>query len=278
MVTAPKKQYGGRLAEKRRRVRTVRSVVIGVLVLVGIAGIAYASRLPALTISDIAISGAEAVSSDQVIATVQQTMQGSWFFLIPKKNAFFYPSGTIRKNVLDTFSRIESVSIKPRELTGLVISIAERQPHALWCSGNEVSTTSTAANCYFIDQNGFIFDEAPGFSGSAYLSYETPLEEGSPLRQYALPEDDFKKLDVFVTTLKSTLGITPQRIQVASDGEIQITLAEGGSIILERSQNFALLLENIQTVFSSELTPDKRADLDYADFRYGNKVYFKYKN
>ena len=262
--------FGGRVAEKRRRAKQWRVGAIAILVIVFFAGIAYVSHLPALTVSNITVSGEQAVSADNIINTARAAMQGSYFFLIPKTNAFFYPAPKMEKDILATYPRVASTTIQARGLTGIAITIVERQPHALWCSAPET--------CYLVDEHGFIFDSATGFSGNAYISYETLLQQGNAIGQYVLPQDAFTKTDTFLMQLKNDVGITPEKLVVVSPIEADIYLASGGRIMYDRTQDLSLVFNNIQTVFtSSEMTPQKQATLEYADFRYGNKVYYKFR-
>lgn len=281
MPAAPRKtQFGGRVAERRRR---MRQWLIGVgiaLALIFVGAIAYVARLPALTVSSITVSGTQAVSASDVVTTAQAAMQGTWLFLVPKHNAFFYPAPTMRKNILAAYPRIALADIEARGLTGLAIAVTERQPHALWCLPAATSAAQAGQNsdCYLVDENGFIFDSASGFSGNAYLSYETHIASSSPIGQQALPADEFKKTDAFLTTLKNQLNLEPQKLVAVSDTEADVYLESGARIMYDRTQDLSVVFNNIKTAFSSgELSPDKLPTLEYADFRFGNKVYYKFK-
>jgi len=92
---------------KRQRKKIVLNkflfVFIGLCVLF-IASV-YISRLSALNINNIEISGNQVVETSAIKDVVQEQISGKYFFFFPKTNIFFYPANGI-KNVLENKFKI----------------------------------------------------------------------------------------------------------------------------------------------------------------------------
>jgi hypothetical protein len=263
----------GTLKERRRRALHLRAGAVAALVIALIGGAAYLARLPAVTVSDIEVVGEDAVKESAILETAREAMHGTWGLVIPKKNAFFYPAGDIEKNILTEHPRIKMAQVDARGLTALTIRVSERQPHALWC-------TSPEESCYFLDDQGLIFAQAPSFSGAPYFRYVAPLPglDIAPEGQRLFPEEEFSRIENFIALLTREAGIVPRSLVLDERGDMHITLESGGTIIVKKDDDFSFVLENVKSVFASEeLSGDARARLDYADFRFGTKVYFKFK-
>ncbi len=80
--------------------------------------------------------------------------------------------------LLEKYKRIENVDLSTRGQT-LTVSIKEREPAYLWCEGNLSvdADTEHAQKCYFADKTGYIFANAPQFSGDAFFIYAGLIEE-----------------------------------------------------------------------------------------------------
>ena len=176
----------------------------------------------------------------------------------------------MQEKLLADFKEIKEVDVSFESLQSISISVEERKPHALYC-GSEVSTTT---DCYFLDEDGLMFTKAPDFSGSVFLRYfGSEVDIGEQFMEVA----DFKEINFFLTSL-SEIGLNPVVFSILDKDDFEIVLGSGGKILFGRKQNLSSIFENIQSVFGGEEFEKESLEvLDYADFRFGNKVYFKFK-
>ncbi|MDO8424293.1 MAG: hypothetical protein Q7S54_01635, partial [bacterium] len=192
--------------EKRNKARRRRTTfwIAGILALLVIAVII--SRREEFLISEVSVSGAIVVKEEDIALAVEAIISGHYLFLVPKGNALIYPGGQIEKKLLQAFPRLSAVAASLEGMRLLRIDAAEREPFALYCSS--ALSPEDASECYFLDDNGFIFDEAPSFSGSVYFIYAKvpPLPE--PVGREFLPTEEFKPLSQFIGSLED-LGIEP---------------------------------------------------------------------
>ena len=151
------------------------------------------------------------------------------------------------------------------------MSLTERQPKYTWCG--ETISYGKDQKCNFLDEAGFIFDEAPYFSGEVYFKFYG-----------ALPKD-FAKFISFKQTLE-TMGLKPVALYVESDEDMRIFLSTksstsmGPEIIFNSSYDLEKTTENLQTALTTEPLQsnfrNKFSSLLYIDLRYGNKVVYKF--
>jgi hypothetical protein len=274
--------------KRRRRKIILKKIFIFLFGLIAVVGfLSYLSHLNKLNISDVEISGNSAMDSKIIKTEVQKRMAGNYLWIFPKTNIFFYPQSYIKNDLLNKFKRLEDVKLSIKDRKILEVSVVERIPKYIWC-GTSVSGLSTdKAKCYFIDDNGYIFDEAPYFSGEVYFKFYGKIagEKDNPTGSF-FAKENFLKLISFKETLE-TLNLKPVAVYIMSDGNVKVYLSNGSSsptgpqIIFKLNSDFQKISENLGTALTTEpLQTDfkkKYSSLLYIDLRFGNKVYYKFK-
>lgn len=244
-------------------------ILIGLLGLLAIFFSAvYLSGLNSLNINDIEISGNKVVDTEAIKTIVKQQLAGKYLGLFPKTNLLLYPKKNIENELEDQFKRLENINLSIKNNKILEVSVNERTPEYLWCGAEP---NLEVEKCYFMDENGHVFDEAPYFSGEVYFKFYGSIQ-------------NFKQLISFKDILIS-LGLKPVALYIANDGDIQIFLSGGSfatapKIILRVDTDFENVAENLQTALTTEPLQsefkNKYASLQYIDLRFGNKVYYKF--
>jgi cell division septal protein FtsQ len=278
-----------RLSElKRHRKRAILNKFL--FLIFGIAAtfafLAYVSRLNSLNISQVQISGNQVLDAEEIKSVVQEQLTGKYLWLFPKTNILYYSKGAIQNILQDKFKRIGSVSLSVKNNQSLQISITERVAKYIWCGS--VIAEGKDSKCYFLDESGYMFDEAPYFSGNVYFKfYGLPAQAGGSdltLGSYFFKQN-FKQFISFKDTLIG-FGLKPAATYLTNDGDMQIFLSGGISatsgpkIILKADADFQNVAENLQAALSTEPLKsnfkNKYSKLEYIDLRFGNKVYDKF--
>ena len=262
------------LKKKRRKTLLVKFIFFGVGFLVVLAGLAYISRTEKLNISEVEITGNKIVDTEMIRAAAQEEITGSYLWFLPKTNILLYPKGNIRDALSDKFKGLKGISITTRDDRILQISVAERIPKYMWCGENLPESGANIETCYFLDETGFVFDEAPYFSGEVYFKF------------YGKMSSNFKSLILFKQTLEA-MKLEPVALYMMENGEIKMYLSDesslpmGPEIIFKTDSDLEKIAENLQAALTTEpLQSDfknKYSSLLYIDLRYGNKVYYKFK-
>jgi hypothetical protein len=140
--------------------------------------------------------------------------------------------------------------------------VTERAPVARWCLSEQ---------CYFMDDTGMIFGKADSVSGVEYSGLLT----GDPEGQVFL-DGGFPLLADFVARLPRATARTPVSVLIDENNDVDVAFQEGGVLKFNRTGDRTALLDTITTTFASKQFKSG-ASFDYADFRFGNKVYVKWK-
>ncbi|MFA5791575.1 MAG: hypothetical protein WC884_00885 [Candidatus Paceibacterota bacterium] len=240
----------------------------------------YLSGLESLNLGEIKIVGNKVLSTEEIEKVVKDQLSGKYIWLFPKTNIFFYPKNSIRNELEDKFKRVKDInfSIKNNEI--LEVSLSERIGKYTWCG--HIKETELE-ECYFLDEDGYIFDKAPYFSGEVYFKFYG--EVGDILGSYFFREN-FKQLISFKDILFG-IEIKPVALYVKDGGDIEVFLSKGKEaetepkIIFKINSIFQNIAENLKTALNTEPLQsefkNKYSSLLYLDLRFENKVYSKFK-
>lgn len=273
-----------RLKDRRRRLIWVKVAAGTSVVALAIAAVFYVSHLPRMTVAEIHVSGTELVSADDVRALVSKHLVGSYAFIVPRANALAAPRGAIRDDIQKTFPPVAQASVSRTNLTTLSVVVTERKAVALWCAGvpsgelADDSATSTATGkksgaCYLMDQGGFVF--APSAT-TTLVRFYGDIAAAEPVGSTYLT-GSFASLEKELAGIASSIKKTPKEALVDNKGQdVSVAFAEGGIVRFVRTADPQLMVENIASVFASQSFKEN-TEFEYADFRFGDKVYVKFK-
>lgn len=249
------------LKERRRRSFLIKASLVLFLCVVSLCGVAYVTRIPAVTVSRITVAGASAVPQEKIQEVADAALRGSYAFIVPKRMSFVVPESEIQKSILTTFPHIDSVRIAKPDMQTVQVSVTERAVHAVWCGDR----------CFGMDKNGFIFTESSG--STTVRTYRGSLEAG-PLRATFLP-GSFVELDSFLERVSTVSKRKIVEADVHDDGDVFCQFEGGGGIRFTRISQNDDLLNSIASIFASQRFSGP-ASFEYVDFRFdGNKALVK---
>lgn len=257
-----------RLRDRRRRMMWVKVAAGTTVLAVCLGAVFYVSRLPDFQIKEIKVQGANIVTAEDVQNIVNEKLAGNYGVLIPRSNAIFAPKDEIEKALRSSFPEVARVTISGVGLTGLSVNIEERKTEAAWCAG----AVTGAGDCYALDGDGFIFMKLASATG--YVRYYGSVDGGPVGATYL--SGDFKTLDSFVKDTTGSINRAADSVSVAVNNDVTLAFTGGGELRFVKTDDTQATLENVASVFASQSFKTKK-DFEYADFRYGNKVYVKFK-
>lgn len=273
--------------KRKRRIRRLRFfIVLTILFLLIIGGSAYFSFYKKITIDKIIVVGTSVIDPTDVIKEVEMQLRGKYFYLYNKSNTFIYPEKKIYDNLISTFPRIEELSIVRYGFNTLNINIKERLGSYLYCGSMVPEVFSLVGeNCYFINNDGYIFDKAPYFSGNVYFKFYVKIEdELKPLGQNVADLDRFHELVRFIEGI-SLLHLKPTMLVVNEDGSHFLyldhdSLATKPVILFKKENDLENILSNLSTAMNKKEFRDeinsKYSSLLYIDLRFKSKVLYKF--
>ena len=282
ILTSPRMED---IKRKRRRRRLRLSILFSILFVSIVIGIGYLSSNPRITINKINITGTRIINASDVEKRVEGLISGKYIYLFAKKNILIYPRSRVYQSLLKDFPRISSLSIRREKWNTLNIDITERAGSYLYCGSAVPEVESEVGeNCYFINNDGYIFDKAPYFSGNVYFKYYIKIDDISdPLGKQMLSPSNFHQLVRFVDGINS-LGFHPIYMVVNANNSFLYldhgVISTSPQIIFNNDNNLQDILTNLslsmaKPEFANEIH-SKYDTLLYIDLRFKNKVLYKF--
>jgi len=273
----------------KRHVRRVRLFILSsILLFVVIYTLSFFSGNKYVIIDKIEITGTHIINQDDIEKEIRNDISGKYFYLFAKNNSFIYPEKQIYNNLISKFPRIEKLSINHNNIKTIKINILERVGSFLYC-GEFIpeNKDEIGENCYFINNDGYIFDKAPYFSGNIYFKYYLKLEGDNfdPLGRQMINVDSFHKISRFIDSVTS-IGLKSIYIVMDQDNTNYLYLnhSEGGTIpkiiFKNDDENLEIIQDNLSVAMKKKEFADeifsKYNTLQYIYLRFKNKVLYKF--
>jgi len=254
---------------RKRRLFWIRFYIVLFFVFVIIFGLAIFSGNERVKIQTIIVSGNAAVSSDAVLAIANRDMAGRYWYLFSRSNSLLFPRFQIKKDLLKEIKTISDLDISWENWQQISIVITERRPHSVWC-GNDIRVEE---DCFLVDKNGYIYSEAPSFSGSIFIKdYGNVSTSTGAVGQYFLSRQIYSQIFNLVDSLdKNNIKV----VVISFDGvDFRFVLESGTTIVFANKASFDSTFQNLFTaVETKNLDLDTSADsISYIDLRFDNKI------
>lgn len=264
------------LARRRRRMFFLKVAGVFVLCLLFVGGVVYLLNREEVLFERVVVSGAEVLDARELETFAAGHLEGKYLFTIPRSNIFLYPKYTIAANVFENYKRLKDVEVERENWRTLRVSVVEREPHTQWCGENRLE--GVVPECYFLDEDGYIYALAPTFSDDVYFHFYGPLGSGEPIGQFFLERSEYRSLSLFLSTLRED-DIAVQDLAVRDEMDYELYLKGDVQVIFGRKQDLGRVYENLKSVLLSEAFKDVELHtLQYIDLRFGNKVYYKFRD
>jgi len=244
--------------KKKLQIRRKKILIFSAIILVLLIVLVLVLRLKSLQIKDIEVVGAEVIGADAVAERVNEFISGHYLWLIPKNSIFIYPDGSLKEFLFKSFPRFSFINLSLSNPERLVVSVVEREPFALYCVQDV---------CYFLDESGFIFDQAPYFSQGVYFVYRSEVLFEEPIGKQFVSESEFWTLSEFIKTLEG---------ETLEMGESLVLITKNGvKIIWNRGSDLNKLSVNLEAFLNNPAIDQSR--LSELDLRTENKVFYRTK-
>lgn len=263
--------------KKRRRIEKLKSIAESIAIVFSgtifvLAGIVYLARLDDVTIFSILIDGDKVIDRSEVIDVARDVLSGSYVFL-PRRNIFIYPKQELIASLEHSLPRIKKVIVKRDGLNTLHIYILEREPDALWCKG----MPNNYEDCFYVDEEGFIYSKAPFFSGDVFFRYYGgKINHSNPLRSNLVSSEWIQELRNFNSHLED-LKIKARGVYLKKD-DFEILLANNSKLLLKYNDSLEDTFSRLRSLFRGSeysFVDSEGPTFLYVDLRFGERVYYK---
>lgn len=275
--------------KKERQKKAFSKFLIVLIILIALfVGLGLLSHLKSLVINEVEVTGTKIIDKESVKAGVLEFLSGNQALLYARGNIFIFSKDNIVKLIKDEFPRVYEVPMIEREGQKLSISIEERDAAYLWCGAVAPAYVERflPKDCFFLDQKGFIFDEAPFFTDGVYRVFYGGLSEGETIGQTLNIRNSMEDMKAFAEALEED-GFRTHSIIIGGDGQHSMLLdaksdtGDFGKILFNEDESLNDTLDKLHTAFKEEAFRSeydlKKSYLEYIDTRFRNRVFYKFK-
>lgn len=257
---------------KRRKSLYLKVGIVACFLILAIGGLVFTLRLPSLQVTSVEVVGASTLATEDLRASIDREMDGSYLLVVPRSSIFLYPKRSIENALSEQYPKLRSVGVRFKDFGSIAVSVSEREPSALWCG----ASSADARQCYFMDAQGLLYAPAPSFSGPVYVSYYGALSSDVPLRASFLGEDRFASLAALVATLGKE--DSPVSVEITPEKDVIVTFLSGSQLIFALADAPEGILARLSAARASDaLAGVSPEDISYIDLRFGNKLYYRLK-
>ncbi len=272
----------GRLARRRREKVLLYIVLYSAFLFAFVGLLSYLSFRPEYRIEEIRVEGNRLIPARALVEESAKVLDGAYGGLFSRRNRFIYPSGALAKHLYASFFALRNLSLQAVSPNLLAITVTERKPIALWCAGME-SVGEQVSPCYFLDEDGLLFAASPDISPGVYRRFFGSISSSTPaVGETVMAPDVFRELNLFLDSL-GTFDLTPSAVTFIPNpgGNLDYSIEVGGGarLLISGTRRLQETLSDITAFFNDpEILGSRKqfiSRLDYIDFRFANKVYYK---
>lgn len=238
------------------------------------AGVWYFINLPYFRVDRIDVSGVYQLPALDIERAAREALAGKQWFIFPKNNFFLISSYRTRDHLREAFPQAAKISVEKKFPNRLIVAVEERTLWGVVCTRPDAALPPES--CFYIDRRGMAYEELASVEG--WLIPIIYIPEKSALGTRVVPE---ATLDFFNQAKGALVAINGNLILLAvsssTPSDIRLTLSENWDILVSSSRPPSEWMKILRTVLDKDIG-DKRSNLEYVDLRFGNKVFYKFKN
>jgi cell division septal protein FtsQ len=243
----------------------VGTLIAGLLIVFFIAAL-FVFRAPTFRIKEISVGGTRFLDPAILETEARASLEGFVFWIVPRDSIFILSSHGLGEAMKQKYPSIAAIEVSKRFPARLDIQVRERSLWGISCvTGGEV--------CAYIDRDGELYDTLAEVRGWIVpMIYRAP---GVSSPERISPELMSRYTEAVESLLPSEVRILWMS-EATSTPDLRFGTAEGWEIIVPEARpvsEWALLLQSIL----AEEVRARRAELEYVDIRFGNKVFYRFR-
>lgn len=222
---------------------------------------------PIFKIKEIKVSGNRAISNEEIRDSLDKFLKKKILIFFNKNNIFLAIEDGVEKVIFKDFPRVLSIKINKDIFKKTIdLKIVERKEAGIFCK----------KECYYIDEDGVIFEEAPQTSGTLILVIRDNSEGEAEMGKSIVEKKFMAELIDLRSYLSSQLNLKVLDFTIESDdsGDLKINTNEGWYILFNRARDLKVQTEALKLVLEEKIK-EGRKGLEYIDLRIENRAYYK---
>lgn len=233
------------------------------------------------------VAGETNENKEAIQTYVLESIAGRYLGVVPKDSVFFLRKKILAEAVKHHFPRLKDVQVSLPELNTLKISVEDKEAKLVWCDGQD---GKKSGHCYYLNEDGEVYSEAPNFSEAVMTEIIAPLPE-LPIGKIVLASSTVEKIQVLASAGGRLLnglpgGYAPDLVSwqplTAGDWAGRVADREGRvwRILFNEKSKTADLVGGLGSILKNEtfLTDWSRQKgrLEYIDLRFPQKIFYRF--
>lgn len=263
--------------------RAARTKVLFIVLLIGIAvlaGLIAFFRQPSFQVGDISVQGAKSIDAEQVRSEAQKFLKGNRLVVIPRSNVLLISKRAVERHLLEQLPSLTHARVAFANRTSLIVTVTEKKPDYVWC------TTGNA--CYFVDDAGTVFSDAPTFSNGVYVTLRGGnVSADQPIKATFADAETFDRIKAMLTNLRLT-SVDVYGVELRDNGDLAfhigslngVRVGSASYLLSVKTTDPQDLIDNLQLILKDSAFSDhlqaKGVLLEYLDLRFPGKIYYKF--
>ncbi len=242
-------------------------VVVGLLAVV--SGVYYGLFSQRLQVLAIEILGNEKITATEIEEVAKESLKrellGAGLFAISSRSILIADKKNTIKDILIKFPKIKEVKVQRKLPHRVIVSVKERTPVAVFCH-----TTET---CFFIDDEGVIFEEAPAILSGMLTIWQSGEQGAAALGESMVKKNTMTAIMSIEKNLKDSFQIGVNEARVGSS--LVVTTAEHWEIYFDQQQDIAGQIAKMNLLLKDEIPAETRKSIQYIYLQYKDRAYYK---
>lgn len=214
-----------------------------------------------LKVKNIEVSGNQKLGADDVRNALLNEVSKKIFFFIPK-NIFAVNFDKLSNDIVEKFPEIEKVSIKINLPNTVSAEIIEKTPVGCWCNNGE---------CFYFDKYGIAYQKNDNCSNLLKII----SDKKSAITKEIISAEHLKDI---LSIYNDAVDSEQIKDIIISDDKITLESKQGWVAYFKPYDDISSQVINLKAVLGQKLTANKISQLNYIDLRFGNKIFYKFKN
>lgn len=240
--------------KKRKYGKKIFALAIIFLFLLLIAGILLS---PVLEIEKIIVYGNKEIDSEEIKTNINSM------------NILLLTTAGLEKDLLKKIPKIAQVEIRKNIFKKtLNISVVERENVGIACK-------EETNNCFYIDKNGAIFEDAPKTSGSLIILIKDFSSQEFFIGKKILSEQIVASIIEIKENLDYSTNIKVNWFEIHTDPpkELKVIIYGNWYILFDSTKEIEKQLSVLKTALDEKIKTTE--NLEYIDLRIENRIYYK---
>jgi len=246
-------------------------VFVSFLVITGIYTVFFLDKIQ---VENVLVSGNKKIGSDKIMNITSDVVNKKIFKIIDwqvnTKSILFVNTNQINQKILSAFPEIYTAKVTKKFPQTVTIEIEERKQFGLFCQDKD-----GADECFSMDQDGVVFESLPFLPSSTIVLRQIQEYKDISIGERVIDSKTIQGVAKIGKELKNNFNIDIQEALISSPTLLVIKTMENWRAFFNFETDVDGQIAKMIAMLDSGVIGQDRSGLQYIDFRFKNRAYYK---